>query len=165
MSYLNFAMKGKRRDRKTQMQTDGTDCSFPYCSRYFPTVPSCFERPTYAIIFADVNRKNQKQQTIKQDKIMNYYVITESNWAKLRDEILSLAECCHKAFGEKSKHTDWLHNGDVCRLLNISKRTLQHYRDTGILPFTQIGHKCYYKREDVEQLLLARTERPKNNSI
>ena len=44
---------------------------------------------------------------------MNYYVITESNWAKLRDEILSLAECCHQAFGEKSKHTDWLHNGDV----------------------------------------------------
>ena len=96
---------------------------------------------------------------------MNYYVITESNWAKLRDEILSLAECCHKVFGEKSKHTDWLHNGDVCRLLNISKRTLQHYRDTGILPFTQIGHKCYYKREDVEQLLLARTDKPKNNSI
>ena len=57
MSYLNFAMKGKRRDRKTQMQTDGTDCSFPYCSRYFPTVPCCFERPTYAITFARGNRK------------------------------------------------------------------------------------------------------------
>ena len=36
---------------------------------------------------------------------MNYYIITETNWAKLRDEILSLAESCHKAFGEKSKHT------------------------------------------------------------
>jgi len=65
--------------------------------------------------------------------IMNYYIITETNWAKLRDEILSLAECCRKAFGEKSKHTDWLHNGDMCRLLNISKRTLQHYRDTSVL--------------------------------
>ena len=97
--------------------------------------------------------------------IMNYYIITETNWAKLRDEILSLAECCYKAFGEKSKHTDWLHNGDVCQLLNISKRTLQHYRDTGVLPFTQIGHKCYYKHEDVEQLLLARTDKPKNNNI
>ena len=81
---------------------------------------------------------------------MNYYVITESNWAKLRDEILSLAECCHKAFGEKSKHTDWLHNGDVCRLLNISKRTLQ---------------KCYYKREDVEALLLTKSNKSKNRQI
>ena len=96
---------------------------------------------------------------------MNYYIITETNWAKLRDEILSLAECSHKAFGEKSKHTDWLHNGDVCRLLNISKRTLQHYRDTGVLPFTQIGHKCYYKREDVEALLLTKSNKPKNRQI
>ncbi len=158
-------MKGKYGDRKTQMRTDEVDCSFPYCSRYFPAVHHGFERCTHAIIFADGNRKDLKQQTIKQDKIINYYIITETNWAKLRDEILSLAECCHQAFGEKSKHTDWLHNGDVCRLLNISKRTLQHYRDTGVLPFTQIGHKCYYKREDVEQLLLARTEKPKNNSI
>ena len=30
---------------------------------------------------------------------------------------------------------------------------LQHYRDTSVLPFIQIGHKCYYKREDVERLL------------
>ena len=96
---------------------------------------------------------------------MNYYVITETNWAKLRDEILSPAECCHKVFGEKSKHTDWLYNGDVCRLLNISKRTLQHYRDTGVLPFTQIGHKCYYKREDVESLLLSKTNNSKNRQI
>ncbi len=38
-------------------------------------------------------------------------------------------------------------------MLNISKRTLQHYRDSSVLPFIQIGHKCYYKREDVETLL------------
>lgn len=25
--------------------------------------------------------------------------------------------------------------------------------DTSVLPFIQIGHKCYYKREDVEALL------------
>ena len=96
---------------------------------------------------------------------MNYYIIKETNWAKLRDEILSLAECCYKAFGEKSKHTAWLYNGDVCRLQNISKRTLQHYRDTGVLSFMQIGHKCYYKREDVEVLLLVKPSKSKNIMI
>ena len=84
---------------------------------------------------------------------MNYYIITETNWAKLRDEILSLAECCHKAFGEKSKHTDWLHNGDVCRLLNISKRTLQDYRDRRIIPYTQFAGKILYRLSDINQLL------------
>ncbi len=77
---------------------------------------------------------------------MGYFIITDSNWAKLRNAILNLAETCHKTFGEQSKHTDWLHNGNVCKLFNISKRTLQHYRDTGVLPFSQIGHKCYYKQ-------------------
>lgn len=48
---------------------------------------------------------------------MEYFIITESTWTKLRNKILSLAETCHKTFGEQSEHTDWLHNGDVCKLL------------------------------------------------
>nr|DAS13781.1 MAG TPA: helix-turn-helix domain protein [Caudoviricetes sp.] len=56
----------------------------------------------------------------------------------------------------------------MCKLLNISKRTLQHYRDTGVLPFSQIGHKCYNKREDVGRLLETKsvksnTDKSKNN--
>lgn len=79
-----------------------------------------------------------------------------------------LTETCHKAFGEQSRHTEWLHNGGVCKLLNISKRTLQHYRDTGVLPFSQIGHKCYNKRKDVGRLLETKsvksnTDKSKNN--
>ncbi|KAA6331056.1 hypothetical protein EZS27_020296, partial [termite gut metagenome] len=42
---------------------------------------------------------------------------------------------------------------DVCELLQISPRTLQTYRDNGILPYSQIGRKCYYKTSDVEQLI------------
>ena len=95
---------------------------------------------------------------------MKYLIITEADWQSLRDEVLSLAACCLKAFGEESKHTEWLHNGDVCRLLGISKRTLQHYRDTSVLPFAQIGHKCYYKREDVERLLCVKSDKTTNTT-
>jgi len=89
---------------------------------------------------------------------MKYLIITETDWLSLRDEVLSLAKCCLKAFGEESKHTEWLHNGDVCRLLGISKRTLQSYRDTGKIPFSIIGHKCYYKESDIVELLNANNE-------
>ena len=34
--------------------------------------------------------------------------------------------------------------------LGISKRTLQTYRDRGLLPYSQINHKIYYRTEDVE---------------
>ena len=69
---------------------------------------------------------------------MKYLIITETDWLSLRDEVLSLAKCCLKAFGEESKHTEWLHNGDVCRLLGISKRTLQHYRATLLTDRAQV---------------------------
>lgn len=49
----------------------------------------------------------------------------------------------------------WLDNEEVCLLLNIQKRTLQRYRERGLLPSTQIRHKIYYKTEDVERLLAA----------
>ena len=48
---------------------------------------------------------------------------------------------------------DWLDNQDVCLLLNISPRTLQSYRDTGKISFSQINHKIYYKPSDIEKLL------------
>lgn len=55
--------------------------------------------------------------------------------------------------GEKSLQK-WLDNQDVCQILNVSKRTLQTYRDTGTLPHTRIENKMYYKPEDVEKLII-----------
>ncbi|GHV51691.1 DNA-binding protein [Bacteroidia bacterium] len=47
----------------------------------------------------------------------------------------------------------WLDNQDVCQMLNISKRTLQTYRDNGTLPYSQINHKMYYKPDDVQKVM------------
>lgn len=55
--------------------------------------------------------------------------------------------------GDNRNTEKWLNNAEVCGLLQISLRTLQSYRDTGTLPYSQIGRKCYYKTSDVEQLL------------
>ena len=43
----------------------------------------------------------------------------------------------------------WMDNEDVCVLLDISKRTLQTYRDSGKITFSQIEQKMYYKPQDV----------------
>jgi hypothetical protein len=47
----------------------------------------------------------------------------------------------------------WLTGDDVCKILRISKRTLQNYRDHYILPFSQIGRKIYYKASDIDEYL------------
>lgn len=50
-------------------------------------------------------------------------------------------------------NNNWLTNGDVIQILRISSRTLQSYRDRGILPFAQIGRKIYYKASDIDEYL------------
>jgi hypothetical protein len=55
--------------------------------------------------------------------------------------------------GNDRNNEKWLDNEAVCKLLQISKRTLQSYRDNGTIPFSQIGHKCYYKTSDIEQFI------------
>lgn len=47
----------------------------------------------------------------------------------------------------------WLDIQETCQLLKISKRTLQSYRDNGILPFSQIGGKIYFRAADIEDHL------------
>ena len=60
---------------------------------------------------------------------------------------------------------DWIDNQDVCTILNISKRSLQTYRDNGTLPYTQIGHKMYYKPEDIEKIMPLIAQREKDKRI
>lgn len=47
----------------------------------------------------------------------------------------------------------WLDVSETCQVLKISKRTLQHYRDNGILPFSQISGKIYFRAADIEEHL------------
>ncbi|WP_394368551.1 hypothetical protein [Alistipes timonensis] len=43
----------------------------------------------------------------------------------------------------------------------MSKRTLQYYRNSGILPYTTIRNKCYYKPEDVKAVFGRSTTKQK----
>ena len=46
---------------------------------------------------------------------------------------------------------------DVCLLLNVSKRTLQTYRDKRLLPYTSVGGKFFYRESDVAEYLKNKT--------
>jgi len=53
----------------------------------------------------------------------------------------------------KSKADDFVDNADFIKLMNISKRTAQAWRDEGKIAFSQVGGKIYYKMSDVQELL------------
>lgn len=75
-----------------------------------------------------------------------------------REIITSIQQLKEKLENIKGRQTsksldDWMDNQEVCLALNISQRTLQAMRSNGILPFSKIDRKTYYRRQDVIRLI------------
>lgn len=78
-------------------------------------------------------------------KIADLHVLIENVKSKIE-----------KTFG----HYKPLFNGEryltdyqLSKKMNISRRTLQTYRDKGLLPYILLGGKVLYKESDIEKLL------------
>lgn len=82
---------------------------------------------------------------------MNAIILTQDqfeNLLKRLDEIQSALP------GKSNSQEDtFLDNQEFLQLMNISKRTAQTWRDEGIISFSQVGSKIYYRMKDVQQLL------------
>jgi AraC-like DNA-binding protein len=77
-----------------------------------------------------------------------------SNEEPDNQEAISCAGCpasIASPFTEKLE--DWLDNQDVMQVLHVSPRTLQTLRSNGLLPFSRIGNKLYYRRQDIIKIL------------
>lgn len=51
------------------------------------------------------------------------------------------------------KQETYLGNLEFLKLLDVSKRTAQTWRDEGKISFSQVGSKIYYKLSDVEKFM------------
>ena len=47
----------------------------------------------------------------------------------------------------------YLSDVEVWHRLKLSRRTLQEYRDSGIVPYIKLGGKVLYRERDLEELL------------
>lgn len=52
-----------------------------------------------------------------------------------------------------TQRKELMNNEEMMEFLGVSRRTLQKYRDEGVLSFIQIKDKIYYKYVDVEEYL------------
>ena len=76
------------------------------------------------------------------------------------DRFVSRMDAICRRHGEKTM-SEWMDNQDVCRMLNISPRTLQTLRNNGTLAYSQINHKTYYRPEDVQRIVSVVEDRRK----
>ncbi|PQJ17034.1 helix-turn-helix domain-containing protein [Nonlabens tegetincola] len=71
------------------------------------------------------------------------------------NELLKKIDEVKTSLDEKQKNPKdvFVDNQEFLQLMNISKRTAQTWRDQGVVSFSQIGSKIYYRMSDVEKLL------------
>lgn len=84
---------------------------------------------------------------------MDIIAIESKTFGQMKERFEDFFNQVRSLCGDNQDKEQWLGNEDVCKLLQISLRTLQSYRDNGILPYSQIGRKCYYRVLEVELLI------------
>ncbi len=90
---------------------------------------------------------------------MEVLAIQKSALDGMKNELKALLELTEKGtqkYMHIFKEEQWLDNQEVCLMMNITKRTLQTYKSKGLLPYSKLNRKNYYKRSDVQTLLEAR---------
>lgn len=50
-------------------------------------------------------------------------------------------------------NSEWIESEDTRKILGVSPKTWQNYRDQRIIPFSQIGRKIYVNRADLDAFL------------
>jgi hypothetical protein len=77
---------------------------------------------------------------------------------KALDNLIKKVDEMHQGWSAKKEQalpeSEWVDSNTVLKLLGISKRTLQNFRDQGKIEFSKVSKKLiYYNRRSVEQLL------------
>lgn len=80
-------------------------------------------------------------------------VVPQEEWQSLHDKLDRLTEIIERNQNINSD-TDWLESEDARKILGVSPKTWQNYRDQRLIPFSQIGRKIYVNRADLDAFLL-----------
>ena len=79
-------------------------------------------------------------------------MIPQEEWQSLHDKLDRLAEMIETR-NATDRNADWLESEAARKLLGISSKTWQNYRDQRVIPFSQIGRKIYVNRADLDAFL------------
>lgn len=84
---------------------------------------------------------------------MEYVAIEKNEYEQLIGSIKKAATEIRTIAEECSINSEWVENSELAEILRLSKRQLQGYRERGVLGFSTIGRKIYYRRTGVEKLI------------
>ena len=89
---------------------------------------------------------------------MNGTIKTNDEWAvgfmKELDSMLNGIESMNEKSKASFSNERFLTDKEVSAWLKVSRRTLQDYRNNGMVSYYQLGGKILYKESDIEKLVM-----------
>lgn len=86
-------------------------------------------------------------------KSMEVIVIESETFKSLIKKIDEIEVKIEEAIKRPLLNDKWLDIKQTCEILKVSKRTLQTYRDRGVIGFSQFGGKIYINATDINKYL------------
>ncbi len=79
-------------------------------------------------------------------------VLPESEWKGIK-ELLNKVKDTLQTKSEEEMNSQWIESTEARKMLGVSAKTWQDYRDKRVIPFSQFGRKIYVRRADIEAFL------------
>lgn len=83
---------------------------------------------------------------------MTMIMVPEEEWRNLHDTLEQIIDLITRRNADDSSN-EWIESDEARKLLGISPKTWQNYRDQRLIPFSQIGRKIYVNRADIDAFL------------
>lgn len=99
-------------------------------------------------LVADIRNKVFEEEELKES-----FKVINKNYEKIQKQLIELTNAMN--FSSKIETLQIIDNAQFIKLMGISQKTAQTWRDSGLVSYTQINNKIYYKILDIKELIEA----------
>ena len=91
-------------------------------------------------------------QLLTSTAVPSFVVLPESEWNGIKDLLQEVKDTLQAKY-KTEINAMWVESTEARKILGVSAKTWQDYRDKRVIPFSQYGRKIYVRRADIEAFL------------
>lgn len=91
---------------------------------------------------------------VNESKSLQVALVPQSFLSEIREELKEVKEILREK-SEEEVNGQWIESSKARKILGVSAKTWQTYRDERRIPFSQFGRKIYVLKADLEDFMKA----------
>ena len=90
--------------------------------------------------------------TTTQAAMPSVVMLPQAEWEGIKDLLNEVKDTLQAKSAEEIS-SQWIESTEARKMLGVSAKTWQDYRDKRVIPFSQFGRKIYVRRADIEAFM------------